>query len=239
MNDFEAQDQIAVQRLAVRDNEHATATQATSDALLHALLERLAYPTIVIDCNYHILRCNQSAKELTESGHVLTCAGGELSATTDALALELKGFLDQVLGIAESSEPYKALTIELDATGQTYQIWGARLTEPAAPLVRASAIIVVINPAEPNSIPLRVLQSMFGLTETESKLTEAVLKGLSVEQFAEKSKMSLNTARTHLKAIFYKTKTHRQVDLVRLLSQTFLKLDGDICVEEGSATVSA
>jgi DNA-binding CsgD family transcriptional regulator len=59
----------------------------------------------------------------------------------------------------------------------------------------------------------------FGLTQTEAKLAVLVAEGRSLEDIAEQRQTSLTTIRSQLKAVFAKTDTHRQSELVALLAK--------------------
>jgi DNA-binding CsgD family transcriptional regulator len=62
------------------------------------------------------------------------------------------------------------------------------------------------------------LTRTFGLTPAEARLASIIAEGLSPEQAAQTLEISRLTARNQLKAIFGKTDTHRQSELVALLS---------------------
>jgi DNA-binding CsgD family transcriptional regulator len=64
-----------------------------------------------------------------------------------------------------------------------------------------------------------LLTKVFGLTPAEAKLASLVAEGLSPEQAAEELRISRETARNQLKAVFSKTTTHRQGELVALLGR--------------------
>lgn len=64
-----------------------------------------------------------------------------------------------------------------------------------------------------------VLSKIFGLTRTEAKLAALIGQGASPERAAERLNVSTGTVRTHLKVVFVKTNTHRQGELVALLSR--------------------
>ncbi|MBF0421746.1 MAG: hypothetical protein HQL73_02015 [Magnetococcales bacterium] len=79
------------------------------------------------------------------------------------------------------------------------------------------AVIYVTDPLVPQEVPPELLQGMFGLTRREADLAGQLTLGNSLSEGAERLGMTENTARTHLKAIFDKTNTQRQSDLVRLI----------------------
>ena len=59
----------------------------------------------------------------------------------------------------------------------------------------------------------------FDLTPAESRLAALLATGTSIASAAERLRISRETARNHLKAIFSKTGVHRQSELVTLVSQ--------------------
>jgi DNA-binding CsgD family transcriptional regulator len=59
--------------------------------------------------------------------------------------------------------------------------------------------------------------TLFIRNQTDAKLAVMVADGPSLEDVAEQRQTSLATARSQLKAVFAKTGTHRQSELVALL----------------------
>jgi DNA-binding CsgD family transcriptional regulator len=64
-----------------------------------------------------------------------------------------------------------------------------------------------------------LLVKLFGLTSAEAKLASIIAEGVNPEQAAEELGISRETARNQLKAVFAKTATHRQSELVALLAR--------------------
>ena len=63
------------------------------------------------------------------------------------------------------------------------------------------------------------LAKTFGLTHTESELAVAMLGGDTIADYAKRKKVSRYTVRNQLCSVMAKTGTHRQADLVRLLTR--------------------
>jgi DNA-binding CsgD family transcriptional regulator len=63
-----------------------------------------------------------------------------------------------------------------------------------------------------------LLRHLFSLTPAEAKLANLLVRGLSPDEAGEKPGVKRATARNQLKAIFAKTNTHRQGQLVALLA---------------------
>jgi len=64
---------------------------------------------------------------------------------------------------------------------------------------------------------LRELSGLFELTSAERVLAEHILSGASLSDAQAELGITGNTARTHLKSIYRKTRARNQADLVRLL----------------------
>jgi len=62
------------------------------------------------------------------------------------------------------------------------------------------------------------LCELFRLTPAEARLAGLIANGRSLMVAATELHITKNTARTHMKRIYAKTETHRQVDLVRLIA---------------------
>jgi DNA-binding CsgD family transcriptional regulator len=91
------------------------------------------------------------------------------------------------------------------------EIWGV------SPLPHQLGLVILSDVAtEPRSLT-QAVQSAYGLTPAEAELAAALVNGESVADYAERRRRSLNTVRTHLKAIFAKTGSSRQSELVRTL----------------------
>jgi DNA-binding CsgD family transcriptional regulator len=87
------------------------------------------------------------------------------------------------------------------------------------PFLGARAL-VTLTAIEPRAAPKpALLARAFGLTPAEARLASIIAEGLNPEGAAEELAISKVTARNQLGAIFAKTSTHRQSELVALLSR--------------------
>jgi DNA-binding CsgD family transcriptional regulator len=64
---------------------------------------------------------------------------------------------------------------------------------------------------------VRSMQQLYGLTPAESRLVGELAEGSTLQQIAALRAITLSTLRTQLKAVFSKTGSRRQVDLVRMV----------------------
>lgn len=91
-------------------------------------------------------------------------------------------------------------------------------SERAGPMSRAPLIAIVMSDLDATPyLDEAALQSAFGLSPAEARVSALVGRGERLEDAASLLGISPNTARTHLKRIFEKTATHRQAELVKVL----------------------
>jgi DNA-binding CsgD family transcriptional regulator len=81
-----------------------------------------------------------------------------------------------------------------------------------------STVILLDLDAHPEPTP-RTLQRLFGLTAAETQLAVELARGRNLLDIARSRRLRRTTIRSHLAALFVKTQTRRQVELVALLGR--------------------
>ena len=82
------------------------------------------------------------------------------------------------------------------------------------------AVLLAMNElVRSQSIPDRWLSQMFGLTRAEASITNWLILGRTIDQYAQHRGISLETVRSQLKAVLSKTGMSRQAQLVATLSR--------------------
>jgi DNA-binding CsgD family transcriptional regulator len=81
------------------------------------------------------------------------------------------------------------------------------------------AVLVLTDLDRPASSPEALLRQVFALTPAEAKLAAALGDGSELTDVADQLDIAKETARVQLKAVFAKTHTHRQAELVALLGR--------------------
>lgn len=89
---------------------------------------------------------------------------------------------------------------------------------------RPVSVLFIVDPDESGQIGADLLREIYGLTPAEARLTQGILFGQSLQEFADAAEVSINTVRTQLKQVFAKTGTRRQVDLMRVLMSGLAQL---------------
>jgi len=84
--------------------------------------------------------------------------------------------------------------------------------------VEDSALVVIVDLAAGRRPDAATLTEMLGLSRAQAAIAVMLTEGLEPLEIASALKVSKNTVRRHIADILHRTDTHRQTDLVRLLS---------------------
>ncbi|HEX6841154.1 MAG TPA: helix-turn-helix transcriptional regulator [Stellaceae bacterium] len=88
------------------------------------------------------------------------------------------------------------------------------------------ALALLSDPAAARrTVPESRLTEILALTPAEARLVSALLDGARLQDYTERTGVSINTVKTQLKSVFEKTGQMRQSDLIRaLLGNPILRL---------------
>ncbi|MGU3359063.1 LuxR family transcriptional regulator [Methylobacterium sp. M6A4_1b] len=139
------------------------------------------------------------------------------------------------LGIPSPEGSRRALRSLLKQAGQALQIesetWvtvsrstGAPLVLHTIPLAQTGSpgsrtVIILVDLRHSPRPTLNVLQKLFDLTPAEARLAIEIVSGRTLSEASTKMGLSSATLRTQLSAVFTKTQTRRQAELVALLTR--------------------
>lgn len=190
---------------------------------LSAALDRIPQGAILLDDRNRPVVVNRHAEKLLAAGDGLTVGPNGLAAARSNETAVLRrllrssdlGYGDrlrQAGGVVKLprpsfKEPLSVLVSHL------------ALSEPLGASAGLKLVFVTDPDAEPRA-PEDLLRALYDLTPAEARLTGLLLRGRTVREAAEELRITLNTARTHLKRVFSKTGTGRQAELVRLCLQS-------------------
>jgi DNA-binding CsgD family transcriptional regulator/PAS domain-containing protein len=192
---------------------------------LSEALDSLDGAIFLLDKQATVLHCNRGARLLLANHpDAISILGGRVRAATpqardvldDALARASQG--DDALGttglaIIFGGTEQKALvgTLMSLVDGSRRAVGGS---------YRAVAALFVRELQFDSPASVDVLRSHYGLTPREMTVVAGVVELGGVPQIASVMGLTDATVRTHLKAIFRKTGTSRQADLVKLVAST-------------------
>lgn len=174
----------------------------------------------VVGSEGQILRANAAARKMLESGAPVRNVDGRLKANGAAATAAL---LEAITAAQkdEAAVPAGGIAVPLSTDPKrpaiAYVLPLAR-GESRTRLVPAALAAVFINTNSPATfVDIEGIARSFEFTHQETQLCHQLVLGHSLGESAEKLGIAENTARTHLKNIFYKAGVSRQVDLVSLL----------------------
>ena len=180
-------------------------------------LHSTEHPAIVFDGAGRVLALNAQAEALV--GDCIDIRARKLIFGDD----ESQRRFETLLAVALRGE----LTFEPRAALQTVRNRHLRKVAIRAIALRgfaqfsfanARVMLLIGNPPVESDVSQLALLSVFGLTAAEARVAREIANGASVAQVAEKFQVSYETARSQLRSVYAKTDTHRQGQLVALLS---------------------
>lgn len=82
---------------------------------------------------------------------------------------------------------------------------------------RPLLMLTLFHPDFVSTVDMQLLSTIFALTPAESRIALLLMEGLTLKEIASKKEVKLDTVKKQMQAIYEKTATHRQSDLVKLL----------------------
>lgn len=183
-------------------------------------LGRLAIGMVLIDRNKQATPMNEEARTILAKGD-LELRNGRLTTADKRARTQLDRLLDGLT--AEGGDQLTGGGVTIRRMNEyALQIWGVPLRHEERSLLGPGeppcGILFVIDPDRAPATPTHLLMEAFGLTRAETTLTLALLLGETVDEYCERTGISRNTARTHMRAIFDKLGINKQTELMRVLS---------------------
>lgn len=192
-----------------------------SDSEAGDLLEKRPSGIVILGGDGRVLFANRSAREFAARADAFRLASEGIRAlrATDNDRL-------QALIKAASSPATAAAAVDSGVMRLARRSGHRDYVLVACPMPQRGGLFNHVTPTtcllitDPEAAPMRttaLLQQAYGLTAAEARFAEQLAMGNSPEQAGTALDISLSTARTHLAAIFRKTETSRQTELLRLL----------------------
>ena len=205
------------------DLHHRLERQCARDRGFLALIDRLPQAIVTLDGRGQVQFANDAAAEIAKQGDGVALNGRRLHVTdataNRCLSAALKHLLegDPDAGFSTSSQlvarrpsgraAYVLILHRLPGIQAIYE-------DAAAP----AAAVFIYDPETPVRPHGAALAQAFSLTPREAELAVGLLQGRTLQEQAELRGVKISTERDHLKTLMQKTDTHRQADLVRLLT---------------------
>lgn len=181
-----------------------------------SVLEQHGLCAMALDANGRVVHVSASAER--HLGDDLQIIGGRLRSIRSADAPALARLITGICGRTSLSNFH----VSLPRTGGRLPLvlYGCMLPEAQCDIFQpAVALLVISDPLRLMPVPTVLLMDCFGLTSAEAGLAEALMAGTDVYHYAAEHGIRPVTARNHLQALLRKTSTHRQAELIVVLSK--------------------
>jgi DNA-binding CsgD family transcriptional regulator len=218
---FSLRDKAILANIAPRLSETASLSVVVGRVALASAtnaLNAVRQPAIALDQCGFVLEANPSAETIFDED--LHINRGRLIIRDAEAKARFEKILEQLRVTPETAAPRaEPIVIPRSKKGS---VIARTLPVPCAarnPFLGARALLVFAPIGDRVRPGLALLMNLFGLTPAEARLASAVAGGIDPARAAEEIGISRVTARNQLRAIFAKTGTHRQSELVALLSR--------------------
>lgn len=172
--------------------------------------------------------CSKAARAMLAQSGAARISGGRLTVAEPSAHRSLMQEIDRAIAGQSSGIMFDGMptsfTPKSDGVSLTAMVYpGPRHVGARGP-VRETAIIVLRDPSRKPRIPVNHVASLLRLTPAEAVLATRLAEGLSLTEIAAMNGVKHNTIRCQLQAVYMKTGTKRQGDLVRLICNSAASL---------------
>ncbi|MEF7613837.1 helix-turn-helix transcriptional regulator [Aquincola sp. MAHUQ-54] len=205
---------------ALRLGQHC-ATLAQQHSVAMQALDRFDTGALILDGACRILHVSAMAETLMRACPELVVVRGHLSLHHPMLTDKLSTLVHAAWETAHGrvGKPGSALLVPRSRRMPlVLEVAPLRPASGAFGEERPAVLVFLRDPEAP--LDVARLRDLFGLTRTEAAVAVALGRGQSPENIATDMGIGIGTARTHLKRILAKTGTHRQAQLVALLTRS-------------------
>jgi DNA-binding CsgD family transcriptional regulator len=213
----------------------------SSNAMLSQSLDEMGIAICMVRHDGAILRSTEGAERLFAAGNGVVLKNGRLKVILAKEQRVLDAMIAGACNTGANRGMNTAIKVQAKAPGNTTigswtpESGGAVLITRKPPLRPLQVVVSPFSPgslmndlhakaliqfSDPSAVPRprgAILRALYGLTPTEARLADLLLKGLEVHQAADRMRTTLETTRFNLKRILAKTETNRQAELMRLM----------------------
>ncbi|MEJ0024393.1 MAG: helix-turn-helix transcriptional regulator [Rhizomicrobium sp.] len=192
---------------------------------LRSTLDLLDSAVVLVGRDGRVMALNRAAERLLTGRRGLRIVRGRLQTEDDGGAM-LTALIEAAQRTAEgrSAGSGGSIAIRRAAEESPLYVTIAPLAETAAAYLgqtRCCVALFLNDPGTAAPMPAQRLSQLFGLTSAEARVAVALAGGHSPDAICDRHRVSKNTVRAQMRAIFAKTGTRRQIELVSLLRGLF------------------
>lgn len=179
--------------------------------VFHQSLDGLDFGVLFVDPASRVRHANAAARRMVDHSDWTALLGG----LTERIPSE-----GELGGLMQSCALGQGGAISLGPDNKRVFVLALPLTPPVitpAGETRASVMLMLIDPQKRPEAALDFVVHAFGLSKAEARLLPLLFENRTPADIAEALNIKISTVRSQLSAIFAKTGTSRQQELIRLL----------------------
>ncbi len=202
------------QRLEEMQNEVGSAKK---------VLDCLPMAIMTVDGDCQVISSNKLAQKVVSESDLLDIKSGFLISNTESNSSQLKQIVRAAVSSHSDAKNRCSIKLQSVLTGSV-SVFAVKTTEQIGQVQDCCTLFIVSSFLSAHVSP-EILRYMYQLTPAESRLAHKLVSGDPLKEIADQLGVTHNTARNQLKAIFAKTDTKRQSELVGLILSTPSTLD--------------
>ncbi len=196
----------------------------------HRTFEALNYLPIgivLVDENCQVTFINRTAREFAENNDGLIYCDDVISVSHPEERETIRKVIRKLIHSARRGEvlPSETMVVTRRSGARSYLVlidtlWDIENKEEGRLMDDPIAVMFITDPEYQVEVPAESLQRLFDLLPFEARLLEKLIGNRSLEEASRELGITKNTARQYLKAVFDKTNTNRQAQLMKLVMST-------------------
>jgi DNA-binding CsgD family transcriptional regulator len=188
---------------------------------LHALSNAL----VLVDVTGRAILVNKQASIILGKRDGLFLNKGRIITGSPQVTANLQGLIDRAIATSTGTHLAGGGAMPIPRNGKRSLHILVSPISPSDSMLHgeAAAAIFLDDPELQPLIPTEVLRTLFGLTPAEARLATSLAEGRSLTEIADHGRVGRETVKSQMSAVLAKTGTHRQGELIRLLSRLPLR----------------
>ena len=180
----------------------------------HPVLDLIALGIVLLDSDGKVIHANRAAQKMAHEADYYSLRRDKLTATDPDCNRALRRTIDEV----KAPETEKVGGVILHAHDSSISALIGKLGCELEPSRNGAEIAVFLSsPTQSKMVSEELLIDLFSLTPTEARIAALLASGARSSEVAQKLSISATTVSFHMRNLFQKTGTNRQIDLVAMI----------------------
>jgi DNA-binding CsgD family transcriptional regulator len=180
--------------------------------------DQLKCPAIMIDWRGSVRNPNRLAENLLDKD--LHLHRGRLWTSDPRSNRRIEELVAAILATAPGSTPSLNQVVINRADAPWLLVEAMPVTALGSDIFNEGrALLILTDLTKPSFSASKLLATIFGLTPAEAKLAACIASGIGIDATAAALRIVRETAKSQLKAVFVKTNTHSQPELLALMGR--------------------